>query len=174
MSVAAKSPEATTRCWSNDVSFKATQPVTSDHEATIAVERHLFGDAWRAVRSRLENHRRLCRVCQLIESRYDDQDLTLEQAADACAISKNYLNVLLLRFTANTFHALVTRYRLMRAADLLCGTDYSVLEISLECGFGSVSSFERNAKKVFGSPPTELRKLLLGRFPPAAGRILPV
>ncbi len=132
-----------------------------EQKIAAVLERHLFGEEWEELGVRLGRCQRLERVHRLIGSHFDDQTLTLSRAAQVCAVSKNHLNVLLLRATAKTFHALLTRYRLARAAGLLRRTDRSVLEISLACGFGSVSSFERNAKKIFGSPPRELRKTMV-------------
>lgn len=136
-------------------------------EASQYAEYRLFGEGWAMTNRRLERHRRLANVAKLIRRHYADAALTLTVAADQCRTSKNHLNVLLMRETSYTFHALLTRFRLWRSVAMLGASDCSVLEVALANGFGSVSSFERNFKKLFGWPPSELRRVLLK---PAAGR----
>ena len=45
------------------------------------------------------------------------------------------------------------KLRLQRARRLLMGTNLSVLEVELACGFGSPSVFSRADKKLFGRAP---------------------
>ncbi len=51
----------------------------------------------------------------------------------------------------------LVRYRLHIAEKLLCRSNKSILEISAECGFESVSYFDRIFGRTFGVTPTEYR-----------------
>jgi AraC-like DNA-binding protein len=93
-------------------------------------------------------------------------------ASRACGIERNHLNVRLRRATGLTFHRFLTRRRLLRAVELLHATDRDLLAIALDSGFGSLSGFERNFARAFGTPPSRYRDLVRRtRFPPSpAGR----
>jgi len=54
----------------------------------------------------------------------------------------------------------INEQRLIRCANLLRHTDLSILEISLECGFHSLSHFNHVFKEYYGISPTALRSLL--------------
>jgi transcriptional regulator GlxA family with amidase domain len=101
--------------------------------------------------------RRLTCLLHLIETRFGSQ-LSLAAAAAACGVEKNHLNSLLRKSTGFTFHQLLTRYRLLRAEQLIRTSDLNILEVALESGFGSVSSLERNFLSVFGQAPGQYRK----------------
>lgn len=139
------------------------------HDLHAVVDQHLFGDGWDSLCWRLARCERLRGVQRLIESKFDQPGLTLSVAAQDLAISKNHLNTLLARVTSKTFYALLTRYRLARAAAMLWRTEHSVLEVSMASGFGCVSSLERNLKRIFGSSPRELRKVMRACDDRAAG-----
>ena len=56
-----------------------------------------------------------------------------------------------------TPHVFLQRTRIDKAAALLCGTEKSVTEIALRCGFADVYSFSRCFSKHMGQPPTAYR-----------------
>jgi two-component system response regulator YesN len=94
----------------------------------------------------------------LIEGAYSDSSLDLDMAARISGISKNHLNILLRQTTAFTFHQLLTRYRLLRATAMMLRKNYSLDEIALQNGFGSLVTFERNFRCIIGDTPRRFRR----------------
>lgn len=117
------------------------------------LEQKLFVESISDIRNRLSYFRRLERVWNLIETDYSDPDLTLEKAARVSGINKNHLNVLLRQTITLTFHQLLVRYRLFKAMDMMKHKNYSILEVALESGFGSLNTFERNFRNLIGLTP---------------------
>jgi len=124
------------------------------------LETELFGIPLPVLKDRLSYRRSLERVWNLIESGYNDPELSLDVTSRECGISRNHLNVLLNAETGFSFHELLSRFRLLQAAVLMLQKDYTFLEISLETGFGNTSSLERQVKKILGTSPKQLRNLL--------------
>ena len=122
------------------------------------VEEMLFLRPLSDLVARLSYDRRLERAWQMLEREYADSGLTLVGVATASGANKNHLNVLIRKCTSLTFHQLLIRYRLARALDMMQARNYSILEIALECGFGSITTFERNFRNVMGSTPVEFRR----------------
>lgn len=106
---------------------------------------------------KLSYFRRLERIWKLIEKDYANSDLDLARAARVSGISKNHLNVMMRREAGFTFYQLLIRYRLFQAFTLMRSRNYSLLEIVIETGFGSLSAFERSFRNVVGLTPSEFR-----------------
>jgi AraC family transcriptional regulator len=121
------------------------------------IESTLFLQPLADLVAKLSYFRRLGRTWKLIEKDYADSGLRLEKAARVSGISKNHLNVMMRRATGFTFYQLLIRYRLLRAITMMRSRNYSLLEIVLETGFGSLSTFEKNFRSVIGITPKEFR-----------------
>ena len=52
----------------------------------------------------------------------------------------------------------VTRWRMLRARELLANTKRSLAEIAAEVGYDSEFAFARTFKKLYGEPPGRLRR----------------
>jgi len=122
------------------------------------IEKKLFSQPISDLIGKLSYDQRLERVWQLVERCHIDSDLSLEKAAKFSGVSKNHLNYLLRQTTAFTFHQLLTRYRLLQAMYMMKSKNYSLLEIALQSGFGSLSAFERNFSTVIGATPLHFRR----------------
>jgi AraC-like DNA-binding protein len=122
------------------------------------LEIRLFRQPLSELALKLSYYRRLERLWLWILNNYDDPEPTLEIAARASGVSKNHLNVLLSRTVGLTFHELLTRYRLLKAIEMMGAKDYSVTEVAEASGFGSCWSFERNFRRVMGCSPQDLRR----------------
>lgn len=101
---------------------------------------------------------RLERTWKLIESRYSDPGVSLSEAGRQSGAAKNHLNVLLRRTTTLTFHQLLTRYRLYAAILMMGSSDFNLLDVALETGFGSLNTFERNFRAVVGCTPQHFKR----------------
>ncbi|WML34540.1 Ada metal-binding domain-containing protein [Clostridium sp. OS1-26] len=53
----------------------------------------------------------------------------------------------------------VNKVRIEKAKELLTGSEYNILNIAFQCGFGSLSTFYEFFKKEVGFPPKEYRKI---------------
>jgi two-component system response regulator YesN len=121
------------------------------------IENHLFQQPLADLVAKLGYFRRLERIWKLIEKDYADSDLDLATAARVSGISGNHLNVMMRRETGFTFYQLLIRYRLFQALTMMRSRNYSLLEIVMKTGFGSLSAFERSFRSVVGLTPSEFR-----------------
>ena len=122
------------------------------------IEEKLFLQPLGNLIARLTYDGRLERAWRRVEKDYADPNLTLGDVASSSGANKNHLNVLFRQNTRLTFHQLLVRYRLARALEMMQTRNYSILEIALENGFGSVNTFERNFRVVLGTTPGVFRK----------------
>lgn len=95
-------------------------------------------------------------VNAFIEAHYRDP-IYLEDAAQACNLSKYYFSHLFKSITASTFHEYLTRFRLDKASQLLGSTDKKMVEIALDCGFSGTRAFNRDFARVFKMTPSKFR-----------------
>lgn len=100
--------------------------------------------------------RHVQRALEFIERNLAEK-ITLSQAAEAAAVSPNYLATLLRRETGQTFVELVTARRMDKACELLSYTRLRVSQIGDAVGFFDVDYFCRRFKKVMGYTPMEYR-----------------
>ena len=113
----------------------------------------------------------LHRICQTIERRLDDPDLTPARVAQAEGISERYLQKLFEGVDDNFTHYVRER-RLQRAwADLSnpAESHRSISEIAYRYGFGDSAHFSRAFRHRFGLAPREFRQQEAERIaaPPA-------
>lgn len=85
------------------------------------------------------------------------QDISLDDAAEACGLSKPYFCSLFSRFYGISPMEYLSRERIRRAALLLATTDLPVVRIAQATGFGSSSYFGKVFKKQLGLTPLEYR-----------------
>lgn len=127
------------------------------------LQERLFGFPLEEIRRRLSYSRRLCKLWRMIEVEFADAGLSLQRAEECCGMSRSQLNRRLNEEIALSFHELLTRYRLLRAAELMEHQDFTFLEIVDRTGFESLSNFGRHFEKVLGSGPREFRSRLRTR-----------
>jgi acetamidase/formamidase/AraC-like DNA-binding protein len=102
----------------------------------------------------------LHRVCQTIERRLDDPDLTPSRVAQTEGISERYLQKLFEGIGDSFSHYLRER-RLQRTAAALCSpaeASLSVTEIAFRCGFNDPAHFSRTFRERFGRSPRDFRQ----------------
>ena len=86
------------------------------------------------------------------------KQLTLTSLAALYGKNEKYLGRLFLAETGMTFKQYLTEIRLKHARDLLLVSGASILDIALDCGFGSVSYFNRLFRQRYQMTPSEYRK----------------
>ena len=93
--------------------------------------------------------------------RYIDENitapLTLEELAKMAGMSRTYFCSVFKSLNGLTPWEYIGLKRIERAKGLLCATDKSVLEVSLDCGFNSISQFNRQFKRISGRTPMEYK-----------------
>lgn len=82
---------------------------------------------------------------------------SVEDLADACAMSRSQLHRKVKQLTGLSTTALLTKIRLDNALLDLTATDMSISEIAYKWGYSDPANFSRLFKKQFGQPPSELR-----------------
>lgn len=99
-------------------------------------------------------------ACLYISQNCSDP-LTLEGVAHQIGISKSYFSHLFKDYTKMTFVDFLTRERIKKSESLFLGSRKKIIDIAFECGFTSMSSFNRAFKKIKGLSPTEFREILI-------------
>lgn len=85
------------------------------------------------------------------------QTLRLETVAKHCYLTPQYFSAYFKKHTGVTFSKYLTERRLERALNELLQTDKSVLEIALQCGFNSKTSFYRAWYSKYQITPSQIR-----------------
>ncbi len=99
----------------------------------------------------------LHRMLGFVQSRYADK-IALEDIAAAGGVSKSGCCCIFRRVIHKTPVSYLTDYRVKKSLDLLGGTNHSVTEIALGCGFLSPSYFAEVFRERMGLTPTQYRE----------------
>lgn len=100
---------------------------------------------------------RMNRVAAYIHDHLDD-DLDLLKLADVACLSPFHWHRIYHAFHGETIAATVKRLRLHRAAGYLVDSEMTVEKIAKKTGYGSLQSFTRIFKGVYGMPPAQYRR----------------
>ena len=103
------------------------------------------------------DERFLNKVIAVVESRLDDEMLSIEEIADAVALSRSQLHRKIKALTDQSPSSFVRTFRLKRAYDLLKYQAGGVAEIAYLTGFSSPTYFSRCFKEQFGVTPGEVK-----------------
>lgn len=93
----------------------------------------------------------------VLEKHYSDRE-RLEDGLSSLCISRNHLSELFRRKYGATPAKYVSSLRVAKASELLSGSDISIIDIALLCGFKSLSAFYDLFRKEMGMTPQEYRK----------------
>lgn len=96
-------------------------------------------------------------VVDYIELNYAKQ-ITLDDIAQNCGISRNYLPHAFKKETGKSVVEYITDFRLEKAAKLLKTTTMSVQDIGNKVGYSDNNYFTKTFRKRFGDTPTKYRK----------------
>ena len=101
--------------------------------------------------------RKVWELIEYIEYHYD-KNISLKQLAGMYFVNEKYLGRVFKAEMGCTLHQYLNNIRIKRAVAELRGTDKSILDISLDCGFGNVTYFNRRFMREFGMTPTQYRR----------------
>jgi len=99
---------------------------------------------------------RLCPALDLVSRAYREP-LPVGEMAEACHMSVRTFQLVFTRAMGCPPQEYVIRSRVRAAQALLASTDTRITRIAMDCGFGSLSSFNRAFRKVVGRTPREER-----------------
>lgn len=88
---------------------------------------------------------------------YPEKSFTLADIAKLCHISPAYFSHIFHKETGKPFKKWINQIKIEHACRLLENSELSVLEISLECGFHSISHFGKTFKNTVGMTPKEYK-----------------
>lgn len=86
--------------------------------------------------------------------------ITLTDMANSLGYAENYLSHKITSFFGMNFPTLLACFRIEHAKRMLRNDDIKILDIAMECGFGSERSFNRTFKKITSQTPSEYRRNL--------------
>ena len=98
----------------------------------------------------------LSKVITYIDS-HKSERITISKTAAALGYNEKYLSRCINSAAGFGFTTLLSMLRLESARHLLKNTDRTVVDIAIECGFGSERSFYRSFKELTGYTPNEYR-----------------
>lgn len=98
------------------------------------------------------------RVVEYINVNYAEP-ITLDSISSVAGFSKYYFSRLFTKYTGTSFSHYLLRKRIAVAAHLLCSTALPVVQVSMQAGFTSLSTFNRTFKDIHGCTPTEYRAI---------------
>lgn len=106
----------------------------------------------------LENSKILLSVCDYINHHYNE-NLTLDQVADLAGFSKYHFSRIFRQYVDISFYQYLNKKRIMQATKLLMEPGMSIMEVSLQSGFSTISSFIRMFKILKGCTPSEFKDM---------------
>jgi AraC-like DNA-binding protein len=122
-------------------------------------------DAHAKVETRVVRAARLSAIKADIAARLGEPELTVSAVAERQRISVRYVQMLF-ETEGTTFSQFVLRQRLMRAHLLLSDLSYAgrtINAIALEAGFGDLSHFNRDFRRLYAASPSSVRAAALRR-----------
>lgn len=89
---------------------------------------------------------------------YTRPELNVAMTAQQFNLSKKYVSQFLKDRTGKSFTEYLEELRLTRAMELLRGSEYSITEIALQCGFAAQNTFYKAFRRRFGISPSAVRR----------------
>lgn len=87
------------------------------------------------------------------------EDITLDKIADIAGFSKFHFSRLFKQFTNMSFYDYLNQKRVKTAESLLLNPNLTIIDVAMQSGFSSISTFNRVFKMVKECTPTEFKSL---------------
>lgn len=88
--------------------------------------------------------------------------ITLDEMSRHVGMNKSAFCTFMRNIAGTSFSEYLNNIRLERAKDMLCNTDCNISEIASDCGFQSVTYFNRLFKRRYDRNPKSLRNMAFG------------
>lgn len=90
---------------------------------------------------------------------YRDSELTLATLAEQVGVNVHHLSEALNKSGGKNFNQFINEYRVAEVCEQLdCGSERQLIELALDAGFASKSSFNAVFKKLTGQSPSQFRR----------------
>lgn len=113
--------------------------------------------------SNIKNHIKhtelILNICNYINEHYYE-NITLDDMAKLSGYSKYHFSRIFKRYTNYSFYKYVNARKIEQAEKLLIDDALTIMEISLRCGYSTLSSFNRMFKLIKGCTPTEFKNMI--------------
>lgn len=105
-----------------------------------------------------------------IEKEYAN-NITLSDVAKAINYNPNYVSYLFVAYTGGNFKKYLDSFRVNKAIELIRQSEDTFADISVQCGFSSIRTFNNVFRKITGMTPSQLRQagdtsVQIGNFTP--------
>ena len=107
-----------------------------------------------------KNINKLVNITNYIDA-HRGEDMTVDQLAEMAGFSKFHFERLFKSCMGVSCYQYITKRRILLAQELLSDTRLTVMDVALQSGFFSLSTFNRVFKDMNGCSPSEFRKLYL-------------
>ncbi len=144
------------------VRWNADETVSRDGLVYFVIGSMLIQASQGARQEDVRTPTRVNRALQVLEDRHCDK-ISVPQLARAAGLSSSHLHALFREHFNASPHEMIIRYRLRTAREQLAGTDRSIKEIALGCGFSSAAAFCHSFRSQSGETPLAYRNRQLGR-----------
>ena len=104
----------------------------------------------------INSSERINTVCKHIYSNFNNK-ITLKNVADIAGMNENAFSRYFKNLVGTSLSKFIIKVRINHACFLLIESDLTVAEICYECGFNTISNFNRRFKNVNGIAPVEFR-----------------
>jgi AraC-like DNA-binding protein len=111
--------------------------------------------------ARLDNPEIRC-AKEFVEINHSDPSTGLSGAAAAAGLSAAHFSHVFKQRTGKSFVRFLQETRIKSALKLMRGTEKSITQICFECGFNSLTNFNRVFRKITGRGPREFRREITG------------
>jgi len=111
-------------------------------------------------RRKIAGFKQIDRAFEYIEKNYPSE-ITLKDISNYVGFSEYYFSRLFKDVTGQNFLNYLNSYRARQAEKLLRHSEKPILDIALESGFNSLTTFNRTFRKIKGCSPTFYRKACL-------------
>lgn len=108
--------------------------------------------------SKMKNKQQIVnQIEQIIHTQYQ-MPITLESIAHMLHFTPNYIGNIFKTIKKISVNRYLMKVRMEKAEQLLLDSNYSINDISEQCGFGSITYFHTTFKKEKGITPSEFRQ----------------
>ena len=106
---------------------------------------------------------RVQRITKYVEERFD-QKLLLSELADIEGLTLSYLSHLFTDNFGMSFQKYLLHLRCQRAQEMLIGTDMTLTDIAISCGFSASRYFDKGFREIYGIAPRDYRTQFKGEL----------